>query len=791
MAGTERPRPLSALSLAAVLAFGAGPSLASDQQLAMVGAPTITLNSGTVMQARGELQSLNEDLLAHLRGKKKASVADLEKRLKRVEAMLAEGSMLASEQAKVRDDVKKVSALLESTKSLTLGGSGRPNPQVTALVEAVSAGPKQGDGATVAALVGGLRDAAADPSQAARIFENLQQRLGGLPDAQARLAKVQKGLAESPIEFADPRNPNAQSGKPKDPDLSPPAPGVQGAVKNVKGPGLSDAAEDAASPFLNLLPDAKERLFTADRLDKRRSLLRGAREAILTSHGDPDAFIGLPSLIAHLEQTRGFLLETHGIKGPAKDAAEEQRRMKVIAETNMPLALYMVDMAMYKVFLQQAFLSQAIPVGTVFEAWEVGAPAEPLVTKIVFSAQQESGAVFLGFQYHYKDGTSRFQGQGRDDDSALSVARSPVTGKEIRTRAFFDAERQLRLAQPRIIDEQTGRVLREEFADIAKKVTRIKVFNPDGSVETKVEDNGGVRTMTDFNRGTEIATSEDRSTKITNLNLGKTDAPQYKFQYGTLNDDGSIAINRIVLGNDNSILILSPHVNKIIDPKGKFLPYDISLTGLLKTARGEERAKAGRALAEELLKILGVADQDGTRKVALGNFLFDVDEYKPTDLADGPAAIRFCIDEKGNYKLIFERNNGQKKIIAGQFLETYKQPGKTSFTLMGAITLGSDGTPSQEHPGAWREYTPWGTRREWAASDDTEDHGWGPWAYTNDIKKIWLKESAWKGSAAQGGWNQTKKDFIKDVTVKEGESWLGGVGSGIMKVPILSDVLGF
>ena len=80
------------------------------------------------------------------------------------------------------------------------------------------------------------------------------------------------------------------------------------------------------------------------------------------------------------------------------------------------------------------------------------------------------------------------------------------------------------------------------------------------------------------------------------------DKPGFKYQYGTLNDDGSITITRVELENGTSLVILGQGITKIVGPDKQVSGYEVDLVEFAKGERGEARTAASRKLQQETLK---------------------------------------------------------------------------------------------------------------------------------------------------------------------------------------------
>ncbi|MCX5794757.1 MAG: hypothetical protein NTY77_04610 [Elusimicrobia bacterium] len=172
------------------------------------------LSTHVSQQARFDLKALGQDLVQHLSGQKPASLPDLDRRLRDIEARLATGAMLESEAADIRVEVQRLSTLLNNTATLAATSGGAMTPKVQALVRNVTGTANGGGVETVALLMAGLRRVAAEPEDAAQIFDNLSRQLGD-PKLSAALKAMGSGSGRDavlaavtgktePISYTDP-----------------------------------------------------------------------------------------------------------------------------------------------------------------------------------------------------------------------------------------------------------------------------------------------------------------------------------------------------------------------------------------------------------------------------------------------------------------------------------------------------------------------------------------------------------------------------------------------------------
>jgi hypothetical protein len=777
-----------ALGLCAVL-----PAAADEPVLPASG----SLSSFVALEARYDLGGLGSDIVLHLSGKKPASLAQLNARLRDIEARLSSGSTLETEAAEIRAEVSRLAVLINNAAILATDASGAVTPKVQVLVQNVTGASRGGGVETVAALMAGLREVAARPEEAARIFDNLSQRLGD-PKLSAALKSFDSGSGRDavlaavtgkpvPIEFTDPNLVKKVTDLKGEPIPMPLPPGQAWVPKT----DVKTAAGAAADPFLSLMPDARERRFTSERASQREELLAGGREALRAAGIPPESLSDLAAVVARLAVVQQDVLKGLGITGPAQDFDEEQRRLEAIAEVNRPLALYLIALSRYRVLMQGALLADAVPEGTALEAWEIGQPESVSAgAAITFHVEREDGQVYTGFLYTFPDGTSRFQGQSREGNTGLMVVRTPKTGKTARTVVTFDEKHEAAAAHTRVIDEKTGRTVREEIADIARKLTTVRSWDDDGTLVQEIKDNDGARSLRDFDGGFLLEAGADKRARITAMPAAGKDKPGFKYQYGTLNDDGSITITRVELENGTSIVVLGQGITKIVAPDGKVSGYEVDLVDFAKSGHGEALTSASRKLARTLAQALGLPSGDADI-VPLANFLRDLHEYAPNE---GYQRVHMSIDRNNpakawTFRIVYDRRDGTKKVIAGQLAAGTAYGGKSSRSIIvtGAIEVDSTGSMSQDRPGYWREYSGSETRLEWTSKTRTEDKGWGPWSHKDTFQDIYLKQQSY----VSGHWLDQGQELKKTLTEKVGKTWFGEAGDAIMHVKYLGEGLDF
>lgn len=352
----------------------------------------------------------------------------------------------------------------------------------------------------------------------------------------------------------------------------------------------------------------------------------------------------------------------------------------------------------------------------------------------------------------------------------------------------FDGNKQVKTASTSVLDTKTQRVVREELADIAKKLTTIRNFNEDGTIATEVKVEDGKKTLSDFARNVKIEADANNKATVTPLKTTKDGPAPFKVQYGGFDAQGQLVIERTVLSDDKVLVNVSAHIQKILDPSGKLLSYEVNLADLLKAPDAKSRAAAGVALAKEALKALGRGDPDGKNSFAIGSFLQDIGQYGPTNVA-----VRLSIDADGTFRLIYDLPDGQKKIVMGHLevaTRVGNEPLANAFVVMGEVYVDAQGGARQDHPGYWREYTSDGRRLEWSKSEETKTQPWyKPWAADQKTTHVFIAEQRRDSS---GDWQEQDKVEHKTTTADiDGSSTFGQWGSDIMSVPYLGKGLGF
>ncbi|MBI5622143.1 MAG: hypothetical protein HY924_00045 [Elusimicrobia bacterium] len=229
---------------------------------------------------------------------------------------------------------------------------------------------------------------------------------------------------------------------------------------------------------------------------------------------------------------------------------------------------------------------------------------------------------------------------------------------------------------------------------------------------------------------------------------------------------------------------LSKHVLRITDPATGKSTLEIGVADLLAVSDPAARTALSRRIAAEIFAALG--RKDDRLAEALADFLRDIADYAPA----GAKAVRLVVDSQGRYSLVFERADGLRRILNGQFLPSSGpggRPGRPGFIVMRPVEAGVDGSVRSEDLGYWREYVAGGRRQEWTSTSEKEEKGWGLWAHQNELQKVWLEEEAWTGAA----WQRTRRENVKTLTVKEGKSWLGKAGDKVMDTPVVGHTIKF
>jgi hypothetical protein len=235
----------------------------------------------------------------------------------------------------------------------------------------------------------------------------------------------------------------------------------------------------------------------------------------------------------------------------------------------------------------------------------------------------------------------------------------------------------------------------------------------------------------------------------------------------------------------NSAVFVSAHVAKLTDPSGN-ASFEVGVADLLRRGDAASRTELSRRIAGEALAALGLTDKDGRLGRALADFLRDIAEYRPADAV----AAHLSMDGKNHFRLIFERADRSRRILAGQFLPGTTpdgKPGPSSFIVMGAIEMSAGGEPRQDRPGYWREYTGEDRRLEWGTRTRTEKKGWGPWSREDQLQDVTLSESVWR----EGRWQSRGVRDVKTIAAKEGKSWLGRTADAVMETPVIGDTIDF
>ncbi|MCM2303398.1 MAG: hypothetical protein NDJ72_01750 [Elusimicrobia bacterium] len=213
--------------------------------------------------------------------------------------------------------------------------------------------------------------------------------------------------------------------------------------------------------------------------------------------------------------------------------------------------------------------------------------------------------------------------------------------------------------------------------------------------------------------------------------------------------------------------------------------HEAGVADLLRAGDAGARGTLALKIARELLAALRKPDADGASARQLGAFLRDIAEYRPADAT----GVRLSADGRNHFRLIFERADGGRRVILGQFLAGTSRDGKPArmaFIVMGAIEIDRNGEATQKHPGYWREYGDDGRRLDWSLVGETEEKGWGPWKRKDEVESSWATAKVWR----EGAWSVVSKEKVK-TAVKEGQSWFGRTGEKVMKAPVVGPTLKF
>ncbi|MBI4678004.1 MAG: hypothetical protein HY748_10520, partial [Elusimicrobia bacterium] len=366
--------------------------------------------SKAAVEVQIELYRVTDELVAHLKGSKKADLAALEARLAAVNGKLSGGAAGISERerADLAAELKQICGLLSDTRAL-LSNAGTAESSIEGLLKASGNGSRQGSVDELTSLVSGLKAASEDPAQAAWVFERMKSRYKNRPGF-----KAQYGLMDDNGNFT-----------------------VSSMVT------ADGKTVEIVSCRIQKIFGADKKLIgwevVSQREARQAALSSLAKEALSTLNGGAGSK-DLTAMVAALCELHQSWLKKLGFIGAAAGPEEEIERLRVIGESNKAFGLFLVQLIRYRIFVQEALLADAVPVGTRFEAWEVGAET-PAGAQIYFHEEREGGVVYLGLHFLFKDQTTRFQGQSLTDETALIVVGDPVTKRAVRTKVAFGKDR--------------------------------------------------------------------------------------------------------------------------------------------------------------------------------------------------------------------------------------------------------------------------------------------------------------------------------------------------------------
>jgi len=235
-----------------------------------------------------------------------------------------------------------------------------------------------------------------------------------------------------------------------------------------------------------------------------------------------------------------------------------------------------------------------------------------------------------------------------------------------------------------------------------------------------------------------------------------------------------------------AVAFLSPRIAQLSAASGRGVSIQVGVTDLLNQTGAQSRAQLSLQIARETFQALGWADPDGGLAAAFADFLRDMDDFRPVD-----AVFAYLdLDDQNHLRLQFERADGSRRVLFGQFLPGTAERGasrRMAFVLMRPIEVSAAGLSQQDHPGYWREYSGGDRRLEWSYASRTRRVSWGPWARRQELRDSFLAQQSWR----DGRWQDESRHQVKTVLVKDSRSWLGHAGDKLMQSPVLGHVLRF
>ncbi len=284
-------------------------------------------------------------------------------------------------------------------------------------------------------------------------------------------------------------------------------------------------------------------------------------------------------------------------------------------------------------------------------------------------------------------------------------------------------------------------------------------------------------------------------------------ATALSFRVTQVNTDGTIEYGRFSLPKGTSIVKKSAHINQLLEKGPKNIGWEVDLRSLLNSSDDQKRLRIARELAHEVMLILGLDDDSGRRSNALGSFLA-AEANDADDLIDPNqgSPIRFFINAKRNYMLIFTRRDGTKRILSGTFNPATRLQDKAdrgiAFGVSGEIIVDSVGTVRQTDPTIKTEYLADGSRLVWSASSSvytpkTNVPVFGPremW-YTNERGKTEFSvRHDIPPDTSRAKWNADGKTWLSSQDTIDREtgkpSVLGEGAQTIANFPLAKQVFG-
>ncbi|PIR15580.1 MAG: hypothetical protein COV48_13555, partial [Elusimicrobia bacterium CG11_big_fil_rev_8_21_14_0_20_64_6] len=513
-------------------------------------------------------------------------------------------------------------------------------------------------------------------------------------------------------------------------------------------------------------------------------------------------------LVLHLSREERRLVETLHLPENVESIDEVADRLQVIRGVNRDLAQFLSLLWEYRGFLRNGLVSGQVPLATRFAPWETF-PDGQGTTGAQVVGYERGASQFVGLRYDNADGSSRFQGQGRDGRSGMIIA---IDAAKRRTEALitYDADGKVGSALSEMYDGAALR--RRERLNMGTGIVEAIEYKADGTVlKSKRQDTRtGEQFIEDLTRDDSRfnATQKDGRRETRFLKNADGSAPAISLRVEKVDTDGNFVLDHLVLQNGTYIVAKSAHVNQLLENGKKNLGWEVALKSLVEETDAKSRLRIGRALAKETVAALKMSDDNGRLSKPLGAFL--AAEAKASgaliDPKDG-APVRFFINEKKNYLLIFTRRDGTKRILSGTFKHATEFDDKntwgTSFGVTGEIIVDAAGNARQNDPKILTEYLADGSRLVWLPPSPVKytpktDLGWfgerEMW-WTDEHEKTEFKvrrELALVEGIAE--WKPGGKEWVssKDTIdrVIEGTSVFGTGSRWVASVPGVKQVLG-